>query len=288
MIFQTAKMAKAFPIKTFFSLGRLDKPVGIWLLWAPTAWALWLAGRPDFRVVALFFLGTIIMRTAGCVINDIADRDIDIHVQRTKERPLTSGRLSLVQSLSFLLILLVFALAIVIQLPKFCFYYALIALCIVFIYPFCKRFLHGPQLILGIAFSLGIPMAYVAEGQAPNRMTLLLMLINFLWTVAYDTEYALADKEDDVLIGVRSTAIWFGRHAQTIIGLLQVSTHSLWLILAKMLMFSSSFYLIWFIAGCLFIYQHFLLAERSPKAYTQAFLSNTWYGLLLWLALVIA
>jgi 4-hydroxybenzoate polyprenyltransferase len=269
----------------YYRLGRLDKPIGIFLLWAPTAWALWIAnqGHPPLKLVLLFFLGTVLMRTAGCVSNDLTDRNIDIHVERTKNRPITSGEISVKNGLIFLLILLVAAALILLALPPICLLYALLALFITIIYPFCKRIISAPQVVLGLAFSMGIPMAYAASKVSLDRNTFLLLLINFLWTIAYDTQYALADIKDDLRIGVKSTAIWFGSWAVFSICILQILVHTLWLLLAFQLIFS---YIIWAMAGLVFIYQYYLIVIKFPSQPLAAFLSNACYGIMLWIALI--
>ncbi|MFC3909660.1 4-hydroxybenzoate octaprenyltransferase [Legionella dresdenensis] len=270
-------------------LMRLDKPIGIFLLWLPTAWALWLAnkGAPPLRLSVLFFLGTVLMRSAGCVVNDIADRQIDLHVKRTRERPLTSGQISLQAAIGLLAGLLLMALLVLIQLPAVCFYYALGALLVTVIYPFCKRYIQGPQLVLGLAFCMGIPMAYAASGVAIDFGAICLLLINFCWIVAYDTEYAMVDKADDLKIGVKSTAIWFADYDRIIIAFLHAVCHGLWLIIAIRADFYTLFYGFWFIAGTNLIYQHWLLSSNNESYYFRAFLTNSWYGLWMWLAIAL-
>lgn len=277
-------------IIAYLTLMRFHKPVGILLLWAPTAWALWLAnhGMPSVKLLLLFFLGTVLMRAAGCVVNDIADRKIDLHVTRTKNRPLTAGVITLSEALVLLITLLFAALVVLIQLPSACFYYALAALAITIIYPFCKRFLQGPQLILGLAFSMGIPMAYAASNAPLNATVIYLLLINFAWIVAYDTEYAMVDRSDDLKIGVRSTAIWFASYDRLIIGLLQVVHHSLWLLLAYQHDLSPIFYYCWVVAGGNLVYQQYLLVERNESKCLNAFTMNTWYGLVMWVGLMLS
>ncbi|KTD41181.1 4-hydroxybenzoate octaprenyltransferase [Legionella parisiensis] len=272
----------------YWRLMRFDKPVGILLLWFPTAWALWLAnkGMPTLRLLILFICGTVFMRAAGCVINDIADRNIDKHVVRTKFRPLTSGEVTLPEAFLLLIILLFAALLILIQLPRNCFYFGLIALFISFLYPFCKRFLDAPQLILGLAFSMGIPMAYVASNLPLNSEFCLLFLINFSWILVYDTMYAMADKADDLRIGVKSTAIYFASYDRMIIGLLQALLHSLWLCWALMNHISLLFYIFWFMAGIVLIYQQKLINKRIPQECFKAFVISVYYGTLMWLAVV--
>lgn len=268
-----------------YRLARFNKPAGTLLLWAPTAWALWIAnnGHPSIKLITLFLFGTIFMRAAGCVVNDIADRRIDLHVKRTKNRPLTSGELSLQGALAFLLVLLLAALIILLQLPLVCFYFALLALAVTIIYPFCKRFFQCPQLVLGIAFSLGIPMTFAASGDLSNPAIFYLLLINIAWILAYDTQYAMADRADDLRIGVKSSAILFASWDRFIIASLQIFFHSLWLLLAWIENFSAYFYISWIIGLFILIYQHKLLASREEANYSKAFASNAWYGLIMWL-----
>ncbi len=270
----------------YWRLMRLNKPVGIWLLWYPTAWALWIAnkGFPPLKLVFLFFIGTVLMRSAGCVINDIADRNIDKHVARTKLRPLTSNEISLTEASVVLAILLVCALIVLLQLRSECIYLALIALCIAFVYPYCKRFISAPQTVLGLAFSMGIPMAYVASSVPINRDSILLFILNFAWIVAYDTMYAMTDKADDLLIGVKSTAIYFANYDRLIIGILLCFLHSMWLLWALLSTINPGFYLFWTAALGVLIYQQRLIYNRVPENCFKAFLLSTYYGALMWAA----
>jgi 4-hydroxybenzoate polyprenyltransferase len=267
---------------------RFHKPVGILLLWLPTAWALWIAnqGTPSLALLSYFLLGTLFMRAAGCVVNDLADRHIDKHVHRTRMRPITTGEIGVPEALILLLGLLLCSLYIVLQLPMRCFYEALIALAITLIYPFCKRFFQAPQLMLGLAFSMGIPMAFTASGKTLNDTMIILFALNFFWIVAYDTLYAMADRVDDLRIGVKSTAILFAPYDRLIVLLLQMITHGLWLFLALRLHYSLGFFVCWGIAITVLVYQHYLLQLNQESAYLKAFSSNVWYGLLMWLALM--
>lgn len=275
---------------SYFHLARFHKPIGIYLLWSPTAWALWVSnqGSPPVKLVVLFLLGTVFMRAAGCIMNDIADRKIDGHVKRTQNRPLVTGELKLIQALFALAFFLFASLLILTQLPTSCVYYALLAVFVTLIYPFCKRFIQGPQLILGLAFSLGIPMAFAALGKPNQQSMYYLLLINYLWIVAYDTQYALADRKDDLALGVKSTAIWFAQYDRLIIGLLQCTFHLLWLLLAQLLNLSIIFYWIWGIGALILMYQHKLTSNYVEQRCMQAFSLNGWYGLLLWLALMMS
>lgn len=273
----------------YWRLMRCDKPVGTLLLWFPTAWALWIAnkGMPPLKLVVLFFSGTVLMRAAGCVINDIADRDIDKHVARTKLRPLTAGEVSLQEALVLLVALLCIALLILINLPWDCFYLGCVALFISFLYPFCKRFLSAPQFVLGLAFSMGIPMAFVASNIPLNVECALLFVLNFAWIVAYDTMYAMTDKEDDLRIGVKSTAIYFASYDRLIIGLFQCLLHGLWVYLALSMQANQWFYVFWFAAAFVLFHQQQLISKREQALCFRAFIISVYYGALMWLAVVV-
>ena len=267
----------------YYRLMRLDKPVGILLLWFPTAWALWFAnhGAPPWTLSILFFMGTILMRTAGCLINDIADRHLDRYVARTKDRPLAAGEVTLTATWGLFTGLLCVAYAILLQLPGPCVPMAFIALGLTLLYPFCKRFLKAPQCILGLAFSMGIPMAYAASYASLDETAYLLWGITILWVIAYDTEYAMADRDDDRRLGVQSTAILFGSYDRLIIGGLQTCCHVAWLLLAST---SLSFYIGWSLGACVLLYQQTLIIHRTPTGCLLAFRTNTLYGFLMWLA----
>ncbi len=272
----------------YWTLMRFDKPVGIYLLWCPTAWALWVAnsGLPSARLLLIFFAGSVIMRAAGCVINDIADRHIDKHVARTAARPLTSGQLSLNQALMTLFILLTAALGILLLLPWQCFYYALIALVITMIYPFCKRFIQAPQMVLGFAFSMGMPMVFIASGSALDANLMLLLAINFLWVISYDTMYAMTDRKDDLLIGVKSTAILFSSYDRLMIAVLQSGFHFLWFIWAVHSHQGMAFYSLWLLASFILLYQQKQVHQREPSGCFKAFKMNGLYGGMMWMALI--
>ncbi|QZA78477.1 4-hydroxybenzoate octaprenyltransferase [Deefgea tanakiae] len=200
-------------LSPYFRLARMDKPIGTLLLLWPTLWGLWIAGqgRPDWHLVLIFCLGTWLMRSAGCVINDWADRDFDGHVERTKNRPLATGEIKSRHALYFAAALALLALVIALPLNTLALSLTIPALFLAASYPFTKRFLPVPQAYLGIAFSFGIPMAFAAQTNSIPMIAWLLMLANLLWTVAYDTEYAMVDKPDDLKIGIRTSAITFGR-----------------------------------------------------------------------------
>jgi len=275
--------------KAYWRLMRFDKPVGILLLWFPTAWALWLAkgGLPDWFVLLLFALGTVIMRAAGCVVNDIADRRFDKHVARTKNRPLVSGEISIFNAFGLLLSLLISAFIILIQLPLSCYPWAFAAVGITAIYPLCKRFLSAPQLVLGLAFSMGIPMAFVAQNVALNEVCIVIFVINFLWIVAYDTMYAMTDREDDLKIGVHSSAILFGSFDVFIITAIISLMHGLWLFLGYRLGVQPLFYVFWALAIGVLVQQYRLIRNRDPQLCFKAFRISVYYGGLMWIAVLL-
>ncbi len=267
----------------YVRLMRLDKPIGILLLWFPTAIALWIAnhGKPSLHLVLYFLFGTIVMRSAGCVVNDLADRHVDKHVRRTSQRPLTTGEVNVPQAILLFMMLLFIAFFIVIQLPLHCFYYALVGLSVTILYPFCKRFIQAPQLVLSLAFSVSIPMVYTASAVDLNRDTLLLFMINILWVIAYDTMYAMVDREDDLRLGVKSTAVLFGAHDRWIIGVLQAVMHGLWLPIAYNLHANEAFYLSWVAGALVLIYQQYLITGRDPKDCFKAFQWSAVYGFVM-------
>ncbi len=270
-------------MNAYWALLRGHKPVGFLLLWFPTAWALWLAnhGRPHWPLMVYFLLGSWLMRSAGCVMNDMADQSIDKHVARTRARPLASGRLHRFQALCLMLVLLIPAALILWQLPYWCWFEASLALMLMMSYPFAKRWIQAPQLILGLAFSMGIFMAYSASNSAITQETWLLFAINFLWVLGYDTSYAMMDEEDDRKIGVHSTAILFSPCAPFVVAGLQFMAHGLWLILAWSLGFSWFFYVGWLLGVAWLVAQQYWLTKNP----LQAFNANVGYGLWMWILL---
>lgn len=222
---------------------RLDRPIGTFLLLWPTLWAVWIAGdgQPQARIVFILTLGVYVMRAAGCVINDFADRNFDGRVERTRSRPLATGELSVANAMSALVLLLFIALFLVLQLNRESLYVALLALGIAAFYPFAKRFTYLPQLVLGFAFSMGIPMAFTAHQSSIPAAAGWLLLANLLWVVAYDTIYAMVDRDDDVKIGIKSTAILFGRHDKLIVFLLGLASLLVLLWLGLQLDFTGTF-----------------------------------------------
>ena len=275
--------------KDYIELMRLDRPIGTYLLLWPTLWALWLAaeGVPDISTLIIFVLGVILMRAAGCVINDYADRDFDGHVERTRERPLATGRISARQALTAFAMLVGLSGLLVLLTNALTIQLAFVGVGLAALYPFCKRFTFYPQVVLGAAFSWAIPMAFAAQAGTLPMPLWLLFIANLLWTVAYDTEYAMCDREDDLRIGIKSTAILFGDADRLITGLLQGLT------LVCLLLVGARFDLgLYYYLGLLgmtlgFAWQHWLMRERERLACLQAFLSNHWAGMLVFIGLAL-
>ncbi len=291
MIFN-ATVQKTNKLSSIIALLRLDKPIGIYLLLWPTLMALWIAGngKPDLYIVCIFTMGVILMRSAGCVINDLADQKFDKDVRRTHSRPLVSdmgGHLKPIEAKIIFCVLLLFALLLVSQLNKFTIGLSCIALILSMIYPFMKRYTHWPQVFLGITFSFGIPMAFAALGSPIDLRVGLLFLVNACWIIAYDTQYAMADREDDIKIGVKSTAVLFGKHDRLMIGLFQVVTVSLLIGLGKTLNAGIFYYLGVLLSVLLFLYHQYLIRNRNPEMCLNAFKNNHYVGLVLFVGLVL-
>lgn len=261
-------------------LTRINRPIGTFLLLWPTLWALWLAsdGHPAPWLFVVFVLGTFLMRSAGCAINDFADRRIDSHVRRTRARPLARGDIHPAEALAVFAVLSLAALALVFTLNRLTLWFALPGVFFAVTYPFMKRFTQLPQLYLGIAFGWGIPMAFAAAtGQVPP-VAWLLLIINILWATVYDTMYAMVDRPDDVKIGIKSTAILFGEMDRVIVGMLQV-TVLIGLVLAGLRLHLAPVYY-WSLgaAACFSLYQQWLIRDRDPQRCFQAFMNNNWFG----------
>ncbi len=264
----------------YIRLTRLNRPVGVLLLLWPTLWALWIAaeGVPNSKILFIFIVGTILMRSAGCVINDFADREFDKHVERTKDRPLTSGRILPHYAIILCLILSLIALILVMMTNELTIFLAIIGVVLMTAYPFMKRFTDFPQVVLGAAFAMAIPMSFSAQLNTIPAYSWLLYVAVLLWTVAYDTEYAMVDREDDLKIGIRSTAIRFGEYDRLMIGFLHVIMLIILLSLGMHLNLSIWFYMGIIIAVGLFGYQQYLIQDRYREKCFQAFLNNQWVG----------
>lgn len=267
----------------YLRLMRADRPIGTLLLAWPMLAALLIAGagNPPLKVVVLFLLGAFVMRSAGCVINDFADRKVDGHVTRTKLRPLATGEVQSWQALALFVGLLLVAFLIVLQFNKETILLSVVAAGVAILYPFCKRFTQLPQVVLGIAFSFGILMPFTALNQGLPLAAWLLFAANICWTVAYDTEYAMADRDDDVKIGVKSTAILFAGFDRVAIGILQLATLGLLSWLGYHLQFALWFWLGLSAIAVLFVWQHLMIWYREPQRCFQAFLHNNHVGWVL-------
>ena len=269
-----------WPWRAYWQLARMDKPIGTLLLLWPTLWSLWLAsaGSPPLWPLLAMGLGVVLMRAAGCVINDYADRQVDGHVQRTAQRPLPAGQLTARQALVFFVLLVGLAFLLVLTLNCQTIALSVVGLLLAVIYPFMKRVTHLPQLVLGLAFSWSIPMAWVAVANELTLTTWLLFGANVLWTIAYDTYYAMVDREDDRRIGVKSTAILFGQYDLLMIALLQVTTLLTLLLVGWLQQLNGLFYASVLMAAALFVYQGVSARNRDRQACFQAFLANNWVG----------
>lgn len=267
-------------LEPYLRLMRLDRPVGSLLLLWPTLAALWIAakGAPTVELIVIFTLGTFVMRSAGCVVNDIADRELDSLVQRTQSRPLASGEIQLGQAVIVFVGLCALGLILILFLNAATRWFALGGLAILTLYPFMKRWTYLPQVVLGAAFSWGIVMAFTAITEHVPKEGWLLFVASLLWIVAYDTMYAMVDRNDDLKIGVKSTAILFGQADRLMVGVLQVSALLAFVMLGKQLEFGLSYQAGLFAIGALFVYQQVLIRDRERAGCFRAFANNTWVG----------
>lgn len=277
-------------MNTYFRLMRLDKPIGIYLLLWPTLWALFLAaeGFPDAKILLIFVIGTILMRSAGCVINDYADRKIDKLVERTQHRPITSGEISLKSALILFFAMMLIAFVLVLFTNLLTIQLSIIAGALATLYPFTKRWTHLPQFVLGTAFAMSVPMAFAAtNGEVPEGAWWV-FLATVIWTVIYDTMYAMADREEDLKIGVKSTAILFAKYDKVIIGIFQIF---LLLILIKMAMIFNlgDFYAVSLVVvAVLMTYHQKLIKNRVKNDYFKAFLHNNFIGLVIFIGIALS
>lgn len=257
---------------------RLDKPIGIFLLLWPTLIAVWIAssGFPSLKIFLIFTAGVFIMRAAGCILNDLADRKFDPYVVRTSQRPLATGKVSVEEALALCVALLISGSVLLLFLNRLTFFIALMGITLTAFYPFTKRFTHLPQLVLGITWNLGILMAFAAILGKVTVQAWLLYAIGFIWTVAYDTMYGMADRTDDLKIGIKSTAILFGAQDRTIVAALQVAVLILLLILGVLLTANIYFYLAVVCAAGFFVDQQYLIRAREETNCLKAFLNNNW------------
>lgn len=280
-------MTRLKRIKPFIELIRMDKPIGILLLLWPTLWALWIAGngQPSLKIVIIFLLGTFFMRSAGCVVNDFADKKYDKDVVRTKKRPLASGILKSRHAILVFLTLIGCSFLLVSQTNRLTLELAVIGVFLASTYPYAKRFTYLPQIHLGIAFGWAIPMSFAAEISALPRECWTIFIVTIIWALIYDTEYAMVDRDDDLKIGVKSTAILFGEDDRLIIGLLQMFMVFGLFMVANVASLHWPFYLAIAITALIFCHQQLKLKERTRNAYFKAFRSNNYVGLSIFIGI---
>ena len=266
---------------------RLHRPVGIFLLLWPSLMALWIAGqgRPNPKIVIIFVLGVVVMRSAGCVINDLADQRFDGHVARTRQRPLVTGTMTQRQALLLSLFLLFIALILILNLNWLSMQWSFIALCLSALYPFMKRYIHWPQLILGATWGMSVPMAFAALMNKVLPIAGLLYAITVIWTLIFDTEYAMADCVDDQKIGLKSSALWLGRWDRIGIAILQLMMVILLVLLGFKIQAKNVYYVGVLVVMGFFIYQQFLIFRRVDNNCFKAFLNNQWVGAILFAGL---
>jgi 4-hydroxybenzoate polyprenyltransferase len=267
-------------LSLYLQLTRLNRPIGILLLLWPTLWGVWIAGsgHPAWHIVLIFVLGTVLMRSAGCAINDYADRDFDRHVKRTRERPVTSGRIAPREALWLTAILALLALLLILPLNRLTLLLSIPALLLAASYPYTKRFLAIPQAWLGIAFGFGIPMAFAAQQGSVPPVAWLLLIANVFWAIAYDTEYAMVDRDDDIHLGIHSAALLFGKYDVAAVMACYAITLILLVVAGQMVSLGWTYYLGLLIAGGIALYHYTLIKYRQREACFKAFLHNNWLG----------
>jgi 4-hydroxybenzoate polyprenyltransferase len=274
-------------LRRYALLTRLNRPIGILLLLWPTIWALWLAGegQPPWAIVLVFMTGVALMRSAGCAINDYADRNFDGAVARTRTRPIAMGLVSPKEAIGVFVVLSLLSATLLLFLNWPTRLMSLVALVLAAVYPFMKRFTHLPQVVLGAAFGWAVPMVFMAINETITPIAWLLFISAIIWALIYDTQYAMVDREDDLKIGVKSTAILFGRYDNLIIGLLQLLMLALLVQVGVMAGLGWVYYLGLLVGAALFVYQQWLTRERQPKICFDAFLNNNLFGMAIFLGL---
>ena len=274
-------------LRGYMLLMRLDKPIGIMLLLWPTLWALWVAGEghPNWWVVMVFVAGVFLMRSAGCVINDYADREFDPYVERTRNRPLAIGMVSPKEALGLFVVLSVMAFVLVLTLNTLTIMMSFVGAALAASYPFMKRLTYLPQVYLGLAFGWSVPMAFAAQTDAVPIVAWLMLIVTVLWATAYDTIYAMVDRPDDLKIGVKSTAILFGESDRAIIGIIQFIMLLVLLVIGQRLELSSVYFAAVLIAALLMFYQQRLIRKRDAMQCMRAFRNNNWIGVVIFAGL---
>jgi 4-hydroxybenzoate polyprenyltransferase len=276
-------------LQEYGRLIRLDRPIGIYLLLWPTLWALWVAGdgHPAPAILVIFVVGVMVMRAAGCIVNDVADRNVDPHVRRTHARPLAARRLNVSEALSLFVLLMAIALFLALKLDRFTIELACIGALLTLLYPFAKRFFAIPQLLLALAFSWGVPMAFAALLGVLPRVAWVMFLATVLWVLIYDTLYAMVDRDDDLRIGVNSSAILFSDLDRVIVGILQLTMLATLWIMGDGLNFGIAYRGALIVAALLFIYQQWLIRTREPGNCLRAFANNHYVGLTIFVGIAL-
>ncbi len=272
----------------YAQLIRFDKPIGFYLLLWPTLWALAIAGNgaPDGWILFVFVFGSFLMRSAGCAINDYADRDIDLNVARTRDRPLTSGKITPREALGVFAVLSLLAFLLVLTLNRFTIMLSFVGILLAASYPYMKRFHYLPQVHLGAAFGWAVPMVFAAQTEALPKQAWLVYVVALLWAVAYDTMYSMVDRDDDLKLGMKSTAILFGEYDRLMVAIFQIMFLAALLLIGLDLSFSAIYYLGLAAAALLLGYQQFLIADRSPGHCFIAFLNNHWVGAVVFAGII--
>ena len=275
--------------KQYLLLIRLNRPIGIFLLLWPTLWGLWIAseGFPNTKILVVFLFGIFLMRSAGCILNDIIDKDFDKFVARTQNRPLASDKLSSIEAFIVAISLIFIAFLLVLTTNTLTVQLSFVAIILAGTYPFLKRYTYLPQFFLGLTFGWSIPMAFAATTNSIPKIAWLLLIANILWAVVYDTIYAMIDREDDLKIGIKSTAILFDDADIFIIGLIQSLVLIALIVIGQQASLNTIYYFSLIIGGCLFLYQLYLIRNRDQKKCMQAFLNNNWFGLVVFIGLFI-
>jgi len=277
-------------MNVYFRLMRLDKPIGVYLLLWPTLWALFLAadGWPRLDLLIIFVLGVTIMRSAGCVVNDYADRKIDKLIERTRHRPITSGEISPKSALILFFILMLIAFGLVLMTNSLTIQLAFIAAGLATLYPFTKRWMHLPQFVLGLAFAMSVPMAFAATNGSVPDGAWLVFAATVIWTVIYDTMYAMADREEDLKIGVKSTAVLFAKFDKLIIGILQICLFLLLLKISEIFNLAVFYDISLILSAFLMIYHQKMIKNREKIACFQAFLHNNFIGMVIFIGIALS
>ena len=273
----------------YAQLIRLDKPIGWLLLLWPTLWALWLAnnGKPTLHLLVVFVMGVFLTRSAGVVVNDLVDRDFDRFVERTKDRPIATGRVSQTEAIMVITVLATCAFLLVLTTNRLTVLLSIFAVCLTLLYPFMKRYTYLPQVFLGFAFSWGIPMAFAASTNGVPSIAWLIFATNMLWVLIYDTIYAMVDREDDLRIGLKSTAILLDDADRLIIGIIQVMFVAALFSIGQQTGLGTTYYIALLLAAVLLTYQQYLIYDRTPEKCFKAFLNNNWVGLIIFSGIVL-